>query len=156
MKMPRWKIHLILSLFLVVAWMSLLNFANFRLSPPDIIFLLTFVTFASLFPDVDMNRSKIRDVFSLSIAAAVSAVYLFLFPSIWYYAFVYFVILYFILRYIPTKHRGVTHSLRFSILFSLALAAVYFIFNVFLFEKFVLWFVIVFSSYNLHLAVEKT
>lgn len=154
--MPGWKVHLIFSLLLMIAWMSLFHFTNTRLEPSDIIFLLVFVTFSSLFPDVDMNRSKIRDVFSLFVAAAVSAVYLLLFPNSWYYAFVYFVILYLILRYIPTKHRGVTHTFRFSALFSLVLAATYFIFNPFSLEDFALWFLLVFSSYSLHLLVEKT
>lgn len=156
MKMPEWKTHLIFSLFLVVVWMSIFYFVGLVLSLHTLIALLMFTTLSSLFPDIDMKRSKIRDFFSVAISALVSAAYLVFFIESWYYAFVYFILLYFILKYIPTKHRGIAHTFKFSVAFSLALASVYFIFNPFKFEEFVLWFVIVFSGYNLHLVLDKT
>jgi membrane-bound metal-dependent hydrolase YbcI (DUF457 family) len=152
--MPDWKTHLIFSLLLVVAWVGTFNLLNVQMTAPDVVLLSLIVVFSSLFPDIDMKNSKMRDVFSLAISATVSAAYLFLFPSSWYYAFVYFIILYLILRYIPTKHRGVTHTFKFSILFSSAIAFLYFIFNPTAADV-VFWFVIVLSSYALHLLVDK-
>jgi membrane-bound metal-dependent hydrolase YbcI (DUF457 family) len=153
--MPDWKTHLIFSLFLVIVWIGILNLFDVYLSLSSAAIMMILITFSSLFPDIDMRRSKMRDMLSLVISGVVSAVYLFLFPNSWYYAFVYFVVLYFILRYIPTKHRGITHSFKFSLPFSAALASVYFVFTPFMMEEFILWFVIVLSSYGLHLAVDK-
>lgn len=153
--MPDWKTHLIFSLLLVVAWMGAFNILKVRIATSNVALLTLVVVFSSLFPDIDMKKSKMRDVFSLVISAAVSAAYLFLFPSSWYYAFVYFIILYLILRYIPTKHRGITHTFKFSLLFSAALASVYFIFNPFMMEDFILWFVIAFSGYGMHLFADR-
>jgi len=153
--MPDWKTHFIFSLFLVIIWISVFYFANFQLSVESLVALIVLTVFASLFPDVDMKRSKIRDVVSFIIAAIAVGAYIIFYIETWYYAPIYFVLLYLILKYLPTKHRGIAHTLKFSILFSIALASVYFIFNPFMFEEFMLWFVIVFLSYNLHLILDK-
>jgi len=153
--MPKWKTHLIFSLFLLVAWMSVFNFVGLSLNLSAVITLLIFVIFASLFPDIDMKKSKIRDALAVAISTAVAAVYLVFFFETWYYAFVYFLLLYFILKYIPSKHRGIAHSFKFSAIFSLALASVCFVFRPFTPGQFAFWFVVVFSSYGLHLVLDK-
>jgi len=154
--MPDWKTHLIFSLFLVVAWLSIFHFAGLYLSLHNITILVLVTIFSSIFPDVDMKRSKMRDVFSVIFAALVIALYLFFFAETWYYGFAYFILLYLILKYIPTKHRGITHSFKFSIIFSIVLASAYFIFNPFTVADYILWFVVVFSSYSMHLVVDRT
>ncbi len=153
--MPDWKTHLVYSLFLVIAWLNIFYLIGISLGLFTILTLFVFTIFPSLFADVDMKKSKIRDVFSIVISTLVAVAYLIFFIESWYYAFVYFILLYFILKYIPTKHRGVTHSFKFSLIFSLAITAIYFIFNQFTFEKFVLWFTVVFSSYCVHLVTDK-
>lgn len=153
--MPGWKGHLIFSLFLVITWISIFYFANFQLSFESLIALIILTIFASLFPDVDMKRSKIRDVFSFIIAAISVGAYVFFYRETWYYAPVYFILLYLILKYLPTKHRGITHTFKFSIMFSLVVAAVYFAFVRFSTELFLFWFLVSFSSYNLHLLLDK-
>lgn len=154
--MPGWKTHIIFSLFLVIVWMGVFYFGDFTLDITSILLIIMFIISSSLFPDIDMKKSKVRDVFALLVSAAVSGMYLVFFIESWYYAFAYFVILYFILRYIPTKHRGITHTFKFSILFSLTLTSAYFVFKPFIFEQFAIWFVIVFSGYALHLVIDKT
>lgn len=154
--MPDWKTHLIFSLFLVIAWISVFYFANFQLNVETLIALIILTVFASLFPDIDMRRSKIRDVLSFIVAAVAVGAYILFYAQTWYYAPVYFVLLYLILKYLPTKHRGITHTFKFSILFSIVLATVYFIFNPFVLGELALWFVVVLSSYNLHLVLDKT
>jgi len=154
--MPSWKTHLIFSLFLVVAWMSVFNFLGIALDFSTVFVLVILIIIASLFPDIDMKSSKMRDAFSVAIAALIAVAYWLLLSGTWYYAFVYFILLYLIIKYIPTKHRGITHNFGFSVAFSLALAFLYFLFSPFAVEKFVFWFAIVFSSYSLHLLVDKT
>lgn len=157
--MPSWKVHLIFSLFLVITWISIIYYANFLISFESLIALVIITIFASLFPDIDTRSSKMRDLFSFIIAAVAVGTYMFFYRKTWYYAPAYFVLLYFILKYLPTKHRGLTHTFKFSILFSVALALVCFSFVVqfvqFPLETFLFWFLIVFSSYNLHLILDK-
>jgi len=162
--MPDWKTHFIFSLFLVIFWILFFQFANFRLDFENLVTLIVFTIFASLFPDVDMKKSKIRDVFSLIIAVVIVALYISFyketFMETWYYVPVYFILLYLILKYLPTKHRGVTHTFKFSVLFSLALSSAYLIFNQFfnpfVLQEFVLWPIVVFLSYSLHLVLDRT
>ncbi len=153
--MPDWEGHLIFSLFLVIAWISIFYFANFQMSFESLIALIILTIFASLFPDVDMKRSKIRDVFSFMIAAILVGAYVFFYTATWYYAPFYFILLYLILKYLPTKHRGITHTFKFSVLFSLVIASIYFAFVRVSTEFFLFWFLVSFSSYNLHLLLDK-
>ena len=131
--MPDWKTHFIFSLFLTITWISIFYFADLQLSFESLVALIVLTVFTSLFPDIDMKRSKIRDVVSFTVAAVVVTTYIFFFADTWYYGPVYFVLLYFILKYLPTKHRGITHTFKFSILFSAVLASVYLIFSPFVF-----------------------
>ena len=153
--MPDWKTHFIFSLFLVITWISIFYFADLQLSFGSLVALVVLTVFTSLFPDIDTRRSKIRNVVSMAIAAIVAGVYMFFYMETWYYAPVYFILLYLIFKYLPTKHRGITHTFKFSVLFSAGLASVYMVFNPFMLERLVFWFVVVFSSYALHLALDR-
>ncbi len=153
--MPDWKTHFIFSLFLVIAWISIFYFTNFQLSVESIVTVVVLIVFTSLFPDIDMRRSKIRDVVSFAVAAVVVGTYLLFYTNTWYYAPIYFALLYLILKYIPTKHRGIAHTFKFSVLFSFVLAAIIMAFVQFSIENFLLWFFIVFSSYSLHLFIDR-
>lgn len=153
--MPDWKTHFIFSLFLTITWISIFYFADLQLSFESLVTLIVLIIFTSLFPDIDTKKSKIRNVVSMAIAAIVVGVYIFFYMETWYYAPVYFVLLYLILKYLPTKHRGITHTFKFSILFSFVLAAVSIAFVQFSIENFLFWFFIVFSSYSLHLLIDR-
>jgi membrane-bound metal-dependent hydrolase YbcI (DUF457 family) len=153
--MPDWKTHFIFSLFLVIAWISIFYFTSFQLGVESIISVFVLTVFTSLFPDIDMRRSKIRDVVSFATAAVIVGAYLFFYSETWYYAPVYFALLYLILKYIPTKHRGIAHTFKFSILFSVVLAAITMAFVKLSIENFLFWFFIVFSSYSLHLFIDR-
>jgi len=164
--MPDWKTHFIFGLFLAILWLSVWLGALQALIHPDvgkIVMLVIFSIFTSLFPDIDIKKSKMRDFVALLVSTVVSVPYVFFFPSSWYYAPIYFVLLYLILKYLPTKHRGITHSVKFSILFSLVLAFLYFIFKeslaaeltVEFVPELILWFFVVFSGYSLHLILDR-
>lgn len=153
--MPDWKTHFIFSLFLVIIWISVFNLISFQVSAQVIIALFLVTAFSSLFPDVDMKKSKIRSVVALFVSSVVVALYVIFFTSTWYYAPVYLVLLYLILRYIPTKHRGIVHTFKFSLLFSVVVPALYFIFTDFSLEPFVLLFVASLLGYNMHLLIDK-
>lgn len=153
--MPDWKTHFIFSLFLVIIWISIFYFTSFQLGFESMAAIAALTVFTSLFPDIDMRRSKIRDVVSFATAAVIVGTYLFFYAETWYYAPVYFALLYLILKYIPTKHRGIAHTFKFSILFSVVLAAISIAFVQFSIENFLFWFFIVFSSYSLHLFIDR-
>ena len=155
--MKDWKSHLIMGLLLTVAWVSTLGYFNTLTFSPEAVALLVVATMlASLFPDIDLKSSKIRDMISLVVAAVVSIIYVFFFAETWYYSLPYFLIVYFLLRSIKTKHRGFTHTLKFGAIFSfLVVMIVDFILFLSL-RDFVLWFAIILSSYELHLFLDKS
>lgn len=152
--MPDWKSHLIIGLLLTTSWLALFNFLEHYQSATDLVIILFLVSVTSLFPDVDMRESKIRQSVSVAIAFVVALVYLMVSPGTWYYSIAYFVLLYFILRHLPTKHRGIVHTFGFSLVFSLALTLVVFTFKGFSISEFVKWYSIVLSGYLVHLAVD--
>jgi len=154
--MQDWKSHLIFGLLLVIAWLSAIYFFNiFSLTSESIILFVAVTMFSSLFPDIDLQKSKIRDWVSLAIAAMISALYIFLFSQTWLYGLAYFIVLYFLLRHIPSKHRGFVHSIKFALIFSLLIVLlVNFILSLSI-SDFIFWFVVVFSAYSLHLLLDK-
>ncbi len=157
--MPDWKTHLIFSLFLVIAWMFIFQNIGMEIGARQMVPIVTLSVFVSLFPDVDVKSSKIRDVTSLLISFTALVYYVISYPVTWYYGPVYFILLYMILKYIPTRHRGMTHMLNFAIIFSAVLAWIY----VSLAENSVamvgtselIWFLIILSNYSLHLVLDR-
>ena len=158
--MPDWKTHLIFSLILVICWMFLLQCFEFKLDFGRLLSVFILSIFASLFPDIDIKSSKIRDIFSLSISLTILIFYVVFYPDTWYYGPIYFILLYLILKYIPTKHRGITHSFGFAFIFSIVLTCVYISiigrFNAMSELEQAIWFFIIFSSYSLHLVLDRT
>jgi membrane-bound metal-dependent hydrolase YbcI (DUF457 family) len=162
--MPGWETHFISGLFLVVAFLalfqayffpSLLMSAGIRpYSAAGLSVMLVLVLTASLFPDIDIGNSKIRNVFSLAIAGIVSAAYVLIFPSKLAYGFPYFFLLYIILRHMPTKHRGLTHSFGFSVLFSLSASILIFFFDPSL-ARMAFWAAVTMAGYNVHLLLDR-
>lgn len=153
--MPDWKTHFIFSLFFVIAVVYVLSIVGFHLSVGELAVMVVISVFASLFPDVDTKKSKIRTAFSLIVASASVTAYLVFFFETWYYAPAYFAIIYLLIKYIPAKHRGVTHTAGFSVIFSFLLAITYVMLSSFSVQHFLLFFTVSLASYNLHLLLDK-
>jgi membrane-bound metal-dependent hydrolase YbcI (DUF457 family) len=150
-----WKIHFIFGLLFFIALLSLFYLINFQLSLQGIIVTLIVSSFSSLFPDTDMQKSKIRSVVSFAIAVTISAIYIFNYSGTWYYAPIYFAVLYFIFKYLPTKHRGVAHTFKFSLLFSAIITAILYATLSIGAEEIALYFAVSLLGYNLHLVLDK-
>jgi membrane-bound metal-dependent hydrolase YbcI (DUF457 family) len=153
--MKDWRTHAIFSLLLAIAFFNFIYFFSlFEISLQFIISLTAVVIFVSLFPDIDLRKSKIRDFVAVMVALAASLLYIY-YVSQSYFAIIYFFIIYFLIKFFPMKHRGVLHNFYFSIFFSFfSVLACYFIFY-FSQKEFVFWYFIVFISYNLHLFLDK-
>jgi membrane-bound metal-dependent hydrolase YbcI (DUF457 family) len=151
-----WKIHLIFGCLLIILWLNIFYFLKTLETTPSNIFILIVLTlFTSIFPDVDLKKSKARDISSIFLAFSISITYIYFYSSIWYYGLVYFILLYFLFKLIPTKHRGITHTFKFSFVFSaIVVFVIHLLFNLSQTELF-LWFAIIFSSYSLHLFLDS-
>ncbi len=117
--------------------------------------MMVVTIFTTLFPDIDLRISKIRNLVAILAAFFISIVYTYFFRDTWYYSLAYFVILYILVKLIPTKHRGVAHTVKFSIVFS---AGILLILNLFLSlnqTENIFWFLVIFLSYNLHLFLDR-
>jgi len=150
-----WKLHLIFGFFLVLIWLNAIYFLKiFEMDLFSVLGLIVLTLFISVFPDIDLKKSKIRELISISIAFIISMTYIYFYQSTWFYGMIYFIFVYLIFKNLPTKHRGVLHSFKFSIIFSsVFIFLVYFTigFN----EKILFWFLVVLSSYCLHLVLDK-
>lgn len=153
--MPDWKIHLIFGCLLSVFWFNIFYFGNIFITPLKQVILLSMSLFSTIFADIDISRSKIRGLISLIVAFGISSMYIFFYRETWFYAPFYFLILYFLLRYIPSKHRGFTHSFKFSILFSFLLTLLCYFFLSLTNLEFIFWFGVILLSYNIHLILDK-
>jgi membrane-bound metal-dependent hydrolase YbcI (DUF457 family) len=154
--MKDWKSHLIFGLLLTIVWFSVIYFSNALTLTLQSAFLLVLATmFATLFPDIDLSKSKIRNFISITVSAIVSLLYILLYPDTWYFAPAYFLVLYVLLRNVKTKHRGVTHTIPFALVFSFLLVLLAHFVLFFSVHEFLFWFVIVFFSYALHLLLDR-
>lgn len=151
-----WKIHLIFGFILVLVWFGLIYF--FRIVETGLfsLVLLIFLSlFASLFADIDLRTSKIRDYISLTASFFISLIYIYFYQSTWFYGLIYFFFIYLILKNLPTKHRGLAHSFKFSFIFSILITfLIYLALGLSQFETF-FWFFVMFSGYSLHLILDK-
>jgi len=127
---------------------SLLTFKNI-----SIFSVLTI--FISIFPDIDLKKSKSRMLISLLIASIFLIEYIFILPSTWYYGIAFAAIFYFLFLLLPTKHRGITHNFLFSIVFTVLLS-LFFYFTFGLNQNEILFLSgIIFTTYCLHLFLDN-
>ncbi len=154
--MPSWKIHLIFDLIFVIAFSGFL----FRTGIIDDIFLLVFLIFfnvlATLFPDIDTPKSKIRKYISfiLTIVIGIYLIINFTVNSL-IFGITTILLIYLILRFFPTKHRGVTHTFWFGIVLSAILTFVlWFLFEISL-NQLGVSFLIILWGYLSHLVLDK-
>jgi len=154
--MPSWKVHLIFNLILVFVWIRVLlnyGFINDYLLVTSLVFSSSFL---SVFPDIDTPKSKIRDYFSIIIATII-VLYLVINLTInsLLSLFVVFIFLYLLFRFFPVKHRGITHSFGFSILFSFLMTVIlWFMFDFSLME-FIVYFFVILTGYLSHIFLDK-
>jgi len=154
-KMKDWKSHFIFGNFLIILFIFLLYNFGYSLTGLSLVILVLSVQFTTLFPDIDMKKSKIRRTISLLTSLVITTVYMISFKDTWFYGPIYFVILYFLMSLIPTKHRGITHTFKFSIIFSLSLTLLINFILPLVENDILIWFFIILSSYNLHLLLDK-
>jgi len=119
-------------------------------------FLLASYVLASLIPDIDSTRSKIRDLFAV-IVAAVLTFTIGINPEFnsLIGLFVSFIFIYLVARYFPTKHRGLTHTLKFSGIFSFAVVLVLWIMFGFGYAEFFIYFLMIGFGYSSHLFLDR-
>lgn len=153
--MVDWKLHLLSGSFMIISWLTFFYFFKiFEIGMTTIVILGVLTLFSSLFPDIDMKKSKIRDVISMILSLLVAVIYIYRYPAEWFYGIAYFVVLYFLFRSVPTKHHGITHTYRFALVFSLVLVFfVYFLFGLNQIE-FLFWLGVIFLSYSTHLMLD--
>ena len=153
--MPSWKVHLIFNSLFLFVWVKFLLNYGFINDYILLSFLILFNTFLTMFPDVDSSKSKIRDFFAIILSSMIT-IYLLLNSN---YNFVYllvgFMSFYILFRFFPTKHRGFTHSLWFSIFLSLIITVmVWLTFNSSMLNLSIYFFFIL-SGYLSHLFLDK-
>ena len=152
--MPNWYAHLIATLILSLIFFQVLNQFYF-ISFEKFLLALIIILIMSLLPDLDSNKSKMRNIFSLLSAAGISLVISLLFPELWFYSIIYFFVFYFVFRHFPTKHRGFMHTFKFSFIFSLLVAlSIFYVFSISRPEV-LFWFSIIFFSYSFHIVLDK-
>lgn len=153
--MSDWKVHLLFGCLLAIAWLNVFYFfIRMELNLTTTSALIFFILFSSVFQDIDLKKSKIRSLISLVLAFALSLAYIFSYPKSWYWSMACFPILFFVFKLIPTKHRGLPHSFGFSIAFSSLLALLCHLFLGINEIETLIWFVVIFSSYSLHLILD--
>ena len=154
--MPDWKTHIVIGLLVALAWAAAFPSLGISSSVEKTASLAFVAAFTAIFPDIDTRSSKMRGVFALVVAASIGCAYAYFFPATWYYALAYFALLYGLAKHLPTKHRGITHTLPFAVLFSAAVVLVYVGFK----QPFALldagaWFAIALSAYSSHLLADS-
>ena len=153
--MPHWKAHLLFNFFVILIWIFfLLNLGLFG-NPILMILLIFLSSFFSILPDIDSPKSEIRDFFAVIIASFIVVYFILNFSlnSI-LYVLVGFIFLYLFFRFFPTKHRGLTHSIWFSIfmtfLFTIILSQIF----SFSLKEFFIYFFFILSGYFSHLFLD--
>jgi len=153
--MPSWKVHLIFNLILIFVWIRILLNYDFVNDYLLVASLVIFSSFLSMFPDIDTSKSKIRDYFSIIIASII-VLYLVLNLTInsLLSLLVTFIFLYLLFRFFPVKHRGITHSFGFSILFSFVMIVILWFMFDFSSTEFIVYFFVILSGYISHLFLD--
>ncbi len=155
--MPSWRAHISINLIIFFFWLKLLFYLRPEVNIIYPVIILPFVIIASVFPDIDTNKSRIREWFALLLAVILTILYLSkLILENWFNVVVFFFASYFIIKFLPTPHRGITHTPGFSLLFSVP---IFFMMYLFIKTDFIISFLvfsIIFISYNSHLFLDKT
>lgn len=154
--MPSWKIHLIFNLIFLIIVLNFLYRNELLVDPFSIIFLIIFNILATIFPDIDTPKSKIRQYVSLILALTLIFYFIINFSINSFLSLtISFLSIYLFIRFFPTKHRGVTHKLWFSVIFSLGAGFIlWFLFRYNIFE-FLVYSLVIFIGYLSHLILDR-
>lgn len=151
--MPSWKIHLLFNSFFLPIFIKL--FLSFDPNYSILLILIPFNILASVFPDIDSTKSKIRNAFAIIIALTAILYFFNIGIDSMIILFICFVAFYLFIRFFPTKHRGITHDVIFSIVFSLIATTIIWIIFAFSSTVFVVCFLIIFFGYASHMFLDK-
>ena len=153
--MSHWKVHLLFNFFVIMIWIFFLF--NLRLlGNPILMVLLIFLSsFFSIFPDIDSPKSEIRDFFAVIIASFIVVYFILNFSlnSVLYVS-AGFIFLYLFFRFFPTKHRGLTHNIWFSIFMTLLFTIILSRIFSFSLKGFFIYFFFILSGYFSHLFLD--
>ncbi|NCN39575.1 MAG: hypothetical protein COY38_00750 [Candidatus Aenigmarchaeota archaeon CG_4_10_14_0_8_um_filter_37_24] len=154
--MPSWKIHLIFDLIFVAVFLGLIFSLGLINNLITIFFLVLLNLTAALFPDIDTPKSRIRAYVSLILASAVTGFLAvnFSVDSV-ISGVIGFALIYLAIRFFPTEHRGATHTLWFSFIFSFALTFVFWLIFRFPGFEFCLYYLIILWGYLSHIILDK-
>ena len=153
--MSSWKTHLLFNSFILLFWLiSLFNYNlinNYFL----LILLFFFGSFLSVFPDIDTWKSDIRNLLSFALASIITVYFFFNmnFNSVLSLVTI-FILVYLFFRLFPTKHRGITHKLSFSIFSCLMVTIILWIIFNFSMVSFIIYFLVLLSNYLSHLILD--
>jgi len=154
--MPSWKIHLIFDLIFVIVFAGIL-FMNGMIDDIFLLmFLILFNILATVFPDIDTPKSKIRGYVSLTLAI-LATLYLVINFSINSIISIIgmFIFIYLFIKFFPTKHRGVTHTFWFSLVFSSGLTFILWLMFRFSGFEFGAYYLVILWGYLSHLLLDK-
>lgn len=155
-EMPSWKTHIFVNLIIFIFWLRLLYYFKPQTSIAYSITMLLFVIISSVFPDIDTSKSKIRNWFAISFSLIATVVYLLNFNlNKWYNIFTFFIISYFVIRFFPTRHRGLTHTVKFSFFFSLVMFLPIFLLFGFDIITAIMTLAMLLLSYVSHIALDR-
>ena len=153
--MPSWKAHIVFNLVFMTLFVVFLNQAgiieNFLIS----LSLIFLSSLASVIPDLDSTKSKVRDRFSM-VLAGIIVLFIAIKLSIESIStgVIGFIVLYLILRFLPMKHRGVTHTVKFGLAFSLVFSLLLLFAFGGSFLEFFLYFAFIFLGYLSHILLD--
>ncbi len=151
--MPDYRTHIIFGfLFSIIVYFLFRSFFNLNFINSFISVIL--IGFSSVFPDIDHRNSKIHKwVKSILISITCIIIIALCYPNFYaavIYSAISATILYILLTYFKPRHRGITHSFRFSIFFSVIIA----IFTFFMFHT-LIPALFGFVAYNSHIVMDK-
>ena len=154
--MPSWKVHTFLSIIMFLSWSIFLFYVGLKFEFYYLATVLFFVVIAGVFADIDSTKSKIRELVSLVLSILVIlGLFMYLKPEKWYYLPLYFILVYFFFKYLPTQHRGFTHTFSFSFFLSIGITIfLLFVFNLD-FLMALLTFFILFVVYSSHIFLDR-
>ncbi len=153
--MPKWKVHVLFNSILIFFWVKLLLSLDLVGDYILLIIMIFFSYFLSIFPDIDTSKSPIRRIFAV-ILASIFTIYFFLNSSLDLILLLpaCFVLLYILFKFFPTKHKGITHNLWFSTIFSFFIAIIFGLLLNFSFISFIIYFLLILSGYLSHLFLD--
>jgi len=153
--MASWRYHILFSFLFLIPWLGFLLTLDLIHGWTMLISLFILNIFASLIPDVDTSKSKIRNYVSLILALLLT---FYLLPNLSSHSSFSLLLLpvsiYFLMRYFPTQHRGFTHTISFSLIFSILLSTILWFLLNFSTIEFLIYFLTILLGYISHLLLD--